>query len=298
VKDEEHSLEEKEAHKGKRKPWTLREFGGQTVWDWLHLLSALAIPVVLAIVGLWFTTQQDQRQQRTENQRAKAEQELAKDRARDEALQSYLDQMGTLLLDRNLRATDEESNVRNVARARTLTTLAVLDPYRKQKVLRFLNETKLIQRRSPDRGPVISLTYAEMQGVRLGHIGQLGGFDLKGIVAVNADLSNAQMLNADVHGADLREADLSKAVLTNADLLGSNLSGAKLTNTDLTNTDLTNTDLTDARVTDEQLDAAESLEGATMPDGQTLRGDKMPNRPTFEDWLKDKKAQRKDEKNE
>ena len=31
-----------------RKPWTLREFGGQTVWDWLHLLSALAIPVVLA----------------------------------------------------------------------------------------------------------------------------------------------------------------------------------------------------------------------------------------------------------
>ncbi len=42
-----------------RKPWTLREFGGQTVWDWLHLLSALAIPVVLAAAGLWFTAQQD-----------------------------------------------------------------------------------------------------------------------------------------------------------------------------------------------------------------------------------------------
>ena len=34
-----------------RKLWTLREFGGQTVWDWLHLLSALAIPVVPAAAG-------------------------------------------------------------------------------------------------------------------------------------------------------------------------------------------------------------------------------------------------------
>src|SRR5215216_4171168 len=41
-----------------RKPWTLKEFGGQTVWDWLHLLSALAIPVVLAAAGLWFTARE------------------------------------------------------------------------------------------------------------------------------------------------------------------------------------------------------------------------------------------------
>ena len=41
-----------------RKPWTLREFGGQTLWDWLHLLSALAIPVVLAAAGLWFTARE------------------------------------------------------------------------------------------------------------------------------------------------------------------------------------------------------------------------------------------------
>ena len=278
----------------------------KTLWDWLQLL---VVPVALAGIGYFFTMQQDIRQQDIENERARqaqkiedhraaAERELTEKRAQYAALQAYLDQMGTLLLNRNLRAADQDSNVRNVARARTLTTLAVLDPYRKQKVLRFLNETKLIQRSSPDGQPVISLRYAEMQGVKLGHIGQLGGFDLKGIVAVNADLSNAHMLNADVHGADLREADLSEAVLTKADLLGSKLIGAKLTNTDLTNTDLTNTDLTDAQVTDEQLDAAKSLEGATMPDGKTLRSDKMPNGPTFEDWLKDKKAQGKDEKNE
>lgn len=263
--------------------WT--GFRGKTVWD---LLQLLLVPLALAVIGFWFAAQQEEQQQRVEakrakaaqqleNQRAEADREIADQRAQDITLQAYLDQMGTLLLDRNLRATDQDSNVRNVARARTLTTLAALDPYRKQKVLRFLNETKLIQRRSPEGEPVISLRYAELQGVRLGHIGQLGGFELNGIVATNADLSNAHMLNAVVHGADLREADLSAADLTNADLLGASLLGADLTNTDLTNTDLTNTDLTDAKVTEEQLEAAESLEGATMPNGEK-----------YEDWLKDK----------
>jgi hypothetical protein len=33
-----------------------------------------------------------------------------------------------------------------------------------------------------------------------------------------------------------------------------------------------------------------SLEGATMPDGQTLKSDKIPHRPTYEEWLKDKEG--------
>jgi hypothetical protein len=38
-----------------------------------------------------------------ENERAEAERELAEQRAQDEALQAYLDQMSQLMLDRNLR---------------------------------------------------------------------------------------------------------------------------------------------------------------------------------------------------
>jgi hypothetical protein len=34
-----------------RKPWTLRERWGKTVWDWLQLFGVLAIPVVLAVGG-------------------------------------------------------------------------------------------------------------------------------------------------------------------------------------------------------------------------------------------------------
>lgn len=261
--------------------WT--GFRGKTIWDWLQLFI---VPLALVVVSFLFAMQQDERQetlqrqtaareQDLENQRAEVDREIEDQRAQQAVMQSYLDQMGVLLLDRNLRTADEDSNVRNVARARTLTTLAALDPYRKQKVLRFLDETKLIQASSPDGKPVISLGYAELDGVRLGHVGSLGAFNLKGIVLINSSLSNANLLNADMREADLREADFSGADLTNANLHGANLIATDLTDADLTGTDLTDVDLTDAVVTEEQLEQAKSLEGATMPNGQK-----------YEEWLK------------
>jgi hypothetical protein len=94
-----------------RKSWTLREFGGKTLWDWMGLLI---VPVVLSLITVVFAWQQDIRQneiekkraqqaQKIEGQRAEAERELAEQRADDEALQSYLDQMRGLLLERDLR---------------------------------------------------------------------------------------------------------------------------------------------------------------------------------------------------
>src|SRR5215204_5530654 len=44
--------------------WT--GFADKTLWEWLQLLGALAIPLVLAIAGFWFTTQQEARQTRFE----------------------------------------------------------------------------------------------------------------------------------------------------------------------------------------------------------------------------------------
>jgi hypothetical protein len=45
-------------------------FRGMTVRDWLDLL---VVPLALVVIGFWFTTQQETRQQRIENQRAEAE---------------------------------------------------------------------------------------------------------------------------------------------------------------------------------------------------------------------------------
>jgi hypothetical protein len=50
-------------------------------------------------------------------------------------------------------------------------------------------------------------------------------------------------------------------------------------------------------LTEKQLSSAESLEGATVPDEQILRGEKTPNGPTFEDWLKDKEGRKEDGEN-
>jgi multidrug efflux pump subunit AcrA (membrane-fusion protein) len=134
--------------------------GHRTIWDWVNLLI---LPIVLAVGGYWFTAEQDARQQRIEdrraqqaqkieNQRAKAERKLAQQRAQDEALQAYLDQMGSLLLEKDLRASEEGSEVRTLARARTLTVLGRLDPSRKTAVMQFLLEAELVQRVEGGRG--------------------------------------------------------------------------------------------------------------------------------------------------
>src|SRR3712207_3876679 len=84
---------------GKGPPWWKRlwgwtKFGEKSGWEYLELLSALAMPVVLTVAWFWFAAQQEVR----EDKRAKLARELEEQRAQDTALQAYRDQMGTLLL--------------------------------------------------------------------------------------------------------------------------------------------------------------------------------------------------------
>jgi uncharacterized protein YjbI with pentapeptide repeats len=267
-----------------RKPWTLKEFGGKTVWDWMQLLI---VPVALAVIGFAFTVQQDARQQAIEDQRAEAERELAEQRAQDEALQAYLDQMNNLLLEHNLRNSQEDSGVRTLARARTLTVLGRLDPSRKTAVMKFLVDAELIQSRGEEprliiEGPIIDLSGADLSeaDLRLLNLSNadlidadlrgadlygayllaanLGGADLRGANLSAANLSAANLNLANLSGADLREAYLSNAFLSEVDLSGADLRGANLSGADLSEAKGT---------TKEQLEQAKSLEGATMPDG-------------------------------
>jgi uncharacterized protein YjbI with pentapeptide repeats len=309
-----------------RKPWTLREFGGQTLWDWLHLLSALAIPVVLAAAGLWFTAQQDQRQREIEDQRVKqaqkietdraeAERELAEQRAQDEALQAYLSQMSSLLLEKDLRDSKEDSEVRNLARARTLTVLGRLDSSRKADVMQFLVEADLVQR-VDGKDPIIGLSGADLSGANLSeadlsyanlgeadlseahlseaHLSEallryadLSGTNLSDAILREADLRSANLGGADLSDAILRGANLGDAIpglslhtnLHNANLIFANLSRADLNHAVLSGTHLLEANLRKAEgITNEELqEQAASLEGATMPNGQK-----------HEDWIKSK----------
>ena len=287
VQDQEHQRSQapQPNEEAKQSRWGFR---GMTVRDWLELLI---VPLVLVGIGLLFEMQQADRQRATEEQqqaleerRAEAEQELAEQRAQDEALQAYLDQMGTLLLERDLRNSQEDSEVRTLARARTLTVLGRLDPARKAQVIQFLVEAELVQS-VDDRDPIVALSGVDLSHAELSET-DLSGANLSNANLSNADLSEANLRGAALSGASLRGADLSSANLNDADLTAAFLNDADLSGENvvgyLYGADLDLANLRGAKgITNEELLLqAVSLDGAIMPNGQK-----------YEDWLKTKDSE-------
>jgi uncharacterized protein YjbI with pentapeptide repeats len=249
----------------------------------LNLLKILAIPITVGAAVPLLDWLQKQR-----------ELDVEKQRAQDDALQAYLGEISQLLTDKDrpLHRAQQGDRLSTVARARTLTVLDTLDSgrlkglealdsgRRKRRVLKFLYEANLIR---------VDSAIVRLSKVNLS----------------KADLSKADLSKADLSGADLSGADLSGADLSEADLCGANLSEAKLNGAILNRAqlgtarvsvvlpdggaepaepnpvDLRQADLSQANLqwaqgwTYEQLDQAESLEGATMPDGTQ-----------YEDWVK------------
>ena len=250
-----------------------------TLWDWAKLLI---VPAVIAAGGVWFNQQQRER-----------ELEVADQRAQDDALQAYLDQIGQLLLDqgRPLRRSQEGDEVRTLARGRTLTVLervrdlrvipgqvaqAHVSPkdnvvrgrvgsFRKRAIVQFLYEGTLIQKDQP----VISLQDANLSGAYLSRA-TLVGADLHQTILVGADLSAARLDDACLRWANLLGADLRHAVLSGADLRGTTLVGAYVLAAALSGADLRGANLTNADLRDADLYEA-NLGGADLS-GTDLRG--------------------------
>jgi hypothetical protein len=152
---------------------------GKTLWDWLQLLGVLAVPVVVGFGAVWFTTRQ-----------GKVAYEENIDNQQETALQTYIDKMSELLLDKGnpLRNSTEGDEVRTVARVRTLTILPRLDANRKRSVLQFLYESGLISKGN--------------------RIVDLNGADLSGANLSGVNLEEADLKEADLRGANLRKANL------------------------------------------------------------------------------------------
>src|SRR5215204_1529634 len=207
--------------------------------------------------------------EKLENQRAEAERELAEQRAQDEALQAYLNQMSQLMLDRQLLEVEQGDPVHEpgdpvhtLAQARTSTAILTLDAEHNESVTHFLINSGLAVR-SEDSARLLrgsTLSHATLRGAYLSDA-DLSGADLSNALLGNADLV-AHLSNADLSGANLIGADLSRSVLDNA-----NLSNAVLENANLGGAN---------GITNEELEQqAVSLVGADMPNGQK-----------YEDWLK------------
>jgi len=226
---------------------------GKTMWDWLQLLI---VPVALALIALLFnraTTRTEQKiaadrykqdkeiasrhyhqDQQIAKQRYEQDKNIALDKQRGDVLQTYLDRMTELLLDKQLRTSEPDAEVRNVARVRTITVLFQLNTARIEGVFDFLREAGLVS--SKPNSSIVSLSNANLDGI-----------NLRGVNLCRTDFSGTTFRRADLWRADLSETNLSGTNFLDANLTGANLTGV--------------------RVTDEQLKTAKSLKGATMPDG-------------------------------
>jgi uncharacterized protein YjbI with pentapeptide repeats len=277
--------------------WT--GFSGKTMWDWLQLLGVLAIPVVIALISISFSLQQDasnQQQHRIDLKIAQDNRQndiqLANDQQQEATLKSYLDDISDLLLNHNLRNSKPADEVRQVARERTLTALRRLGAMRNQIVLQFLQDARLMGVKSA----VIDLSGSTLSGDDLSLV-NLSGAELSRAILYNTNLSAAFLGSAELSRAYLGNANLSSAILENANLSGANLYNANLSYTDLNrtnlhgadldnanlsgailyyadlsgaslyNADLSGANLSGAIVTNEQLAQTKSLQSATMPDG-------------------------------
>jgi hypothetical protein len=205
---------------------------GKKFWDYLDLLI---VPAALALGVYWLNRRQNERDQQAEDAQQERALAVESQRAQDEALQAYLDQMAQLLTDkeRPLHEAQPGDSLSTVARARTLTVLGRLDSGRKRSVLEFLYESRLIDQEQ-------ALLHEDGRIERRHNLVSLRQADVRG-----AYLSGAHLYGADLSWSYLRGADLWAA----------------------------------KGVTNEQLSAASSLEGATMPNGQK-----------YEDWLKVKES--------
>jgi hypothetical protein len=235
----------------------------------LNLLKVLAIPITVGAAVPLLNWLQKKRELDVENQRAQ-----------DEALQAYLDQMWRLLVDkeRPLRRSrsQRKDDLSVMAEAWTSSVLARLDGRRKQTVLLFLQDAGLII-----TGHVVvslagvNLREAELSGPYQAFI-DLRRADLTWADLSGADLSGASLFEASLRSAKLREADLSEALLITTDVREADLSGADLRWADLSGV---------IGLTEEQLTSAKSFEYAIMPDGQKYR-DWVVDSPQGQRWLK------------
>jgi uncharacterized protein YjbI with pentapeptide repeats len=171
----------------------------------------------------------------------------------EEALQRYLDRMQELILDKGLRRSEEDEEIRDVARTRTLAVLRSLDGNQKGQVVRFLYESNLI-------GKAVREELGERRTLLEATI------DLR-----TADLSYANLFDAILMGANLTNANLSSVNLSFANLTDADLRGANLNSTYLNCTDLSYANLTSTKNwTNEQLAQAKHRDRAFLPDGAAL----------------------------
>lgn len=273
--------------------YSISGFREKTLWDWMVLLI---VPAVLGFGVLLFNFIQATGEKSRADAREQFDRLIAADQESETALQIYFDGMAELLLDNGLKESDTESVTRNVARARTVTTLIQLDVGRKGELIVFLRESGLLEvptSVSTQRSIVhlagadlsnislfgrdismVNLSYSQMDEADMQHADVSGSaFRCTGLVdarmfatvARNTDFTRARMRGVAGSSVDFRGAVFESAEMSNADFSNSNFTSAVFLKANIIDSDLRG-----SNITDEQLAQASFVFDTILPDGTLL----------------------------
>ena len=227
------------------KRWFISGISNKTSWEWMELLI---IPLFLTIGAFHLESRVRSRQEKAVSERYAQEARIADNMSKQATLTSYLEKMEKLLLEKNLRTSLEDSEVRSVARAITIATIKNLDSERNNLLLSFLRESNLVQ--TTKEGSISLFSSLNLSNVDLSNVDFSGvnfrEANLRGANLKGANLSKANLIDADIREANLSGTDLSGANLSNASLSGADLSEAFLSGADLSGASLIGTNLSDA----------------------------------------------------
>jgi uncharacterized protein YjbI with pentapeptide repeats len=208
-------------------------FKDKTLWD---VIDLAIIPLALVIIGYFFNKAERKSEYEINAQRVETERRISADQLQESALQTYLDRMTELMINNGLLKSELHSEVRVIARVRTLTLLDQLGGIRKTMVFKFLYEAGLI---SKDK-PVINLKGANFREAVLHNITLLH-IDLTEANLRKAILFFVGLPEANLVGIDFAEVSLASVDMRRADLRGANFTGATLFNTNFGGADLRGT---------------------------------------------------------
>jgi uncharacterized protein YjbI with pentapeptide repeats len=240
--------------------WRLTGLNGKTLWDFLQLLI---VPLVLAFAGFQLQDYAKARDQKIAADTAQRERAAAADKAYQDILVKYLDQMTDLVKMEDLLNTPfdpitlQKPKVKNaflIAQIRTVTALQSLDSARQRSVVQFLRTAGLYNPcyRKSECESLGILFIARMSNINL-QKADLAGIDLRSTDLRGANLNNATLLEANLENSslskvDLDGTDLRYAILRNADLSNANFKNANLRYADLNSADLKDANLQGADI--------------------------------------------------
>ncbi|MBW4540688.1 MAG: pentapeptide repeat-containing protein [Myxacorys chilensis ATA2-1-KO14] len=249
-----------------RRFWRWTGFGEKKGWDFLQLLI---VPLVL--LGAAWKFQQVAKDQDTQS---------ADNRAKQETLEKYFDQMTQLLKDK-LRQAKTDSDEFILAQARTTTALRDLNTERQNLLFQFLRAADLLnhvpdaelKKEKPDekeRGGLLEKSNLDSTNLSKTEISKIR---LNKASLKNVNLSEANLSEAYLSDADLTKANLSKANLKGAILFQTNFSNANLSGADLSKANLNRAILSGAQITERELSQAKLCD-TRLPSNITIDHDR------------------------